>query len=225
VLVGAALFTVGLAAPAPALAAPPGWTDTPFGPLGPADRDMLVRVRLAGLWEAPAGRLAQERSENARVREVGGILEADHIALDVKVLAVADRLGVPMPQRSNPEQEGWLAELERRSGEAFDVLFTDLLRAAHGNVFSAVANVRAGSRNDAVREFAEEGVNVVMKHMTLLESTGLVNAARLTPPPAPPLARVPFSDRSGAGPLFVWIVLAVAVIAGALAIARVIRPR
>src|SRR5215510_654938 len=68
-------FTVvmgALFAPAVAVAQgdlPPGYTDTPSGPLGPADRDLIVRVRLAGLWEMPAGDMAREkgRSEERRV--------------------------------------------------------------------------------------------------------------------------------------------------------------
>src|SRR5215211_3870626 len=45
-----------LAAP-PAQAADDANTivQTRFGPLTPADRDFLIKVRLAGLWEGPAG--------------------------------------------------------------------------------------------------------------------------------------------------------------------------
>jgi hypothetical protein len=35
-----------------------GWVQTQWGPLGPADRDLLVKVRLAGLWEGPTGQQA-----------------------------------------------------------------------------------------------------------------------------------------------------------------------
>ena len=48
-----------------------GWTQTQWGPLGPADRDLLVKVRLAGLWEAPTGQQADQQASTAQVREVG----------------------------------------------------------------------------------------------------------------------------------------------------------
>ena len=34
-----------------------GWTQTQWGPLGPADRDLLVKVRQANLWEGHYGDL------------------------------------------------------------------------------------------------------------------------------------------------------------------------
>ena len=43
----------------------------------------------------------------------------------------------------------------------------------------------AGTRNDLIRSFAQRAVNVVMKHMALLESTGLVDYSILPEPPAP----------------------------------------
>ena len=45
---------------------------TDHGPLGPADRDLLAKVRQAGLWEMPAGQDMQQRASAQRVREVGG---------------------------------------------------------------------------------------------------------------------------------------------------------
>jgi predicted outer membrane protein len=194
-------------------------------PLAPADRDMLIRVRLAGLWEIPAGQLAQERAGRPIVKEVGAQLRDDHLELDRQVRSVAGELGVALPDQPNAQQREWLAELSSKSGEEFDKAFTWLLRAAHGGVFATVAAVRASTTNDVVRQFAETAVNIVMKHMRLLESTDMVDYASLTPPPHPPLPRVAFSKRALPDVLFVWIVLAVAVLAGILATARIIRPR
>ena len=48
------------------------------GPLTMADRDFLVKVRLAGLWERPSGEQAQERSQNDAVKEAGEALHYAH---------------------------------------------------------------------------------------------------------------------------------------------------
>lgn len=228
VLFAGALAAIGPMA-RPALAQdddlPEGWVITPTGPLSPADREVLVRVRLAGLWEAPAGSLAKERGGSARVKEVGAILETDHLGLDVQVRLVAAELGVALPNEPNTIQREWLAELSSVSGEEFDKAFAEILRGAHGDIFSNIAFVRAGTRNDAVRTFAETAVNVVMKHMSLIESTGIVNYALLTPPPAPPLPRVAFQDRRDASSVLVWFLLAAAAAAGLFGIVRLMRPR
>ncbi|MFI6451480.1 DUF4142 domain-containing protein [Streptosporangium amethystogenes] len=161
-----------------------GWTQTPQGPLGPADRDLLVKVRLAGLWEIPSGQQAQQRAVSKRVKEVGMHLMTDHLKLDEEVRALAAKLNVPLPSQPNTDQQSWIAQLAAvNAGAEYDLLFTRLLRQAHGKVFTVVAAVRAGTRNDLVRPFAQRAVEVVMKHMTLLESTGLVNYSTLPEPP------------------------------------------
>jgi predicted outer membrane protein len=158
-----------------------GTTSTPWGPLTAADRDLLVRVRQAGLWEMPSGTWAQTQAGSQRVKEVGAILASDHQTLDVQVRALADKLGVTLPDQPNADQQGWLAEMKPKTGAAFDTVFANRLRAAHGKVFAIVSVVRAATNNDLIRQFAQVAVNVVMKHMTLLESTGIVDYAALPP--------------------------------------------
>ncbi|TMR98269.1 DUF4142 domain-containing protein [Nonomuraea basaltis] len=188
----AAAVTIVLVMPPSINPVSAAYTSTASGPLGPADRDLLVKVRQAGLWEMPAGDYAQTRAESARVKTVGAELRDDHKKLDVLVRQLAAKLGVALPDEPSPDQQRWLAQLASETGPAFDRDYANLLRAAHGKVFSVIAGVRAGTRNDEIRKFASQSNNVVMKHMTLLESIGVVMYHELpeppTPSPAPPAA-------------------------------------
>jgi predicted outer membrane protein len=166
-------------------AASGGGTDTSWGPLTPLDADLLVRVRLACLWEQPAGEMAQTHTSDERVQVVGRTLAADHHRLDEQVRAAARKLQVELPDQPNLDQRGWIGELSGKRGHDFDLAFANRLRVAHGRIFAVVAEIRATTRNSLVRSFAQIAVDVVMKHMSLLESTGLVApvaAASLTPP-------------------------------------------
>jgi predicted outer membrane protein len=150
------------------------------GPLGPADIELLTKVRLAGLWEMPAGEWASKRSENARVKEVGMTIMVDHGRLDAATRALAGQLGVPLPTQPNSDQQSWLNEMQNaRTAAEFDQSFGNRLRAAHGAIFPVIAAVRAGTRNDRMREFATTANQAVLRHITLLESTKLVDYNRL----------------------------------------------
>ncbi|WP_433437981.1 DUF4142 domain-containing protein [Nonomuraea sp. CA-141351] len=188
----AAAVTIVLVMPPSIDPAAATWTQTSSGPLTAADRDLLIKVRQAGLWEMPAGQYAETRAESQRVKEVGRLIMQDHIKLDLLTRQTAKKLGVALPDEPNADQQSWLAQLAAESGPAFDKDFANLLRAAHGKVFTVVAGVRSGTRNSEIRKFAQEGINFVMRHMTLLESTGLVDHNQLpeppTPSPAPPVA-------------------------------------
>lgn len=177
---------------------PTAGTMTRHGPLSPADRDFLVKVRTAGLWETPTGRQAQQRAGSDEVKDAGAHIATEHVDLDSKVRSVARELNVTLPNQPTAEQQGWMSELSRLTGTDYDRVFVARLRAAHGKVFGVIAGIRASTRNDLVRSFASTANAFVLRHMTYLESTGLVDYAALPAPPAP-TATAPASH-TGHGP-------------------------
>ncbi|MEV5596615.1 DUF4142 domain-containing protein [Streptomyces sp. NPDC052496] len=165
---------------------------TSFGPLSALDRDFVNRVRLAGLWELPAGQQAQQRGTVPAVREAGDHLVDGHAALDRHVREVAAQLGLALPGRPNAQQRQWLTELSAARGAAYDRRFANILRLAHGKVFTLVAQVRATTRNSLVRGLADDANRTVLDHISMLERTGFVDfdaiaedAATSSPPPSP----------------------------------------
>ena len=155
----------------------PDYTSTAFGTMGPPGRDLLLKVALAGLWEGPAGRMALEKSANAKVREAGRHLIEGHADLDRRTVELARTFTVQLPTQPNESQQGWLNEMTAapaRSAE-FDKVFANRLRAAHGVVYKFLAQVRTGTRNTAIRDYARVCMDTVLDHMTVLEATGLVD--------------------------------------------------
>lgn len=174
-----------------------GGTNTRFGPVTAADKDFVQKVRLAGSWEGPAGRMAQEKAGSQRVKDVGLEIMSDHAQLDQKAEALAAQLGFQITEEPNADQQKWLDEMDDAApGEDFDEVFADRLRAAHGKVFALVADIRAGTKNGLIRAFAQTANAAVLKHMTLLESTGAVDFSKLpdSKPPAPSGAAPTGSD-------------------------------
>ncbi|WP_438303029.1 DUF4142 domain-containing protein [Streptomyces sp. HUAS TT11] len=171
---------------------------TAYGPLSALDRDFVGRVRLAGLWELPAGQQAEQKGTTQAVRTAGEHLVTGHTFLDSRVRDVAGRLGLALPNQPNAQQRQWLAILDAARGQEYDRDFANLLRRAHGKVFAVVAQVRATTRNSLVRALADDANTTVLDHIKVLEATGYVDfdalaedaatgsPAPLTPSPAPP---------------------------------------
>ncbi len=171
------------------------------GAVSAADRDFLVKVRLAGLWEIPAGDMAQEKSGNARIRSIGKDIAAQHVVLDKLVRDAAKKLDVELPDTPNSDQQSWLAEMrDAEDGRDFDKIYIDRLRAAHGKIFPAIATIRASTRNDTVRKLAQRANQFVATHMTLLESSGIVDFASLPTAPAPATATTDQATRLASAP-------------------------
>lgn len=152
-----------------------GTIQTRWGPLSDKDRDFLAKVRQAGLWESPSGQQAQQRGSGQRVKEIGAMIANEHITLDEDVRTVANQLNVVLPSKPNNDQQKWMAELSGLSGEEYDRHFAYRLRAAHGKVFAVIADIRANTANSLVRDFAARANAFVLRHMSYLESTGLVD--------------------------------------------------
>lgn len=224
---------------------PEGWVNTQWGPYGPADVAFLQNVRRANLWEGEdAAPMGQKKGDSERVREVGKLLEEQHAVLETKLREVAGKLGVSLPTEPNADQKSWLAEMNAASGPAFDRVWVERLRAAHGVIYSLIATVRANTRNSMVRAYAEAGNTAVTTHMGLLESTGLVEYNTLPTPASPPpkaaaaapqraqadagggpLIRPASSTSGGLNPMVIWLVLIAALCAGGVVAVRVFRPR
>lgn len=146
-----------------------------WGPVEEFDRTLLVKVHQASLWEAPTGLQAATHASSQRIKDVGKILAADHVLLDQQDRQIAAQLHIGLPNKPNADQQSWLAELAGERGPTYDRTFVLRLRFAHGIVLTAIAQVRASTANSLIRQYADHCHDVVLKHMSLLESTGLVN--------------------------------------------------
>src|SRR5689334_19256591 len=164
---------------------------TQWGPLGPADRDFLNRVKQAGLWEKPAGEKGKaKRADQPKIQEACKHLIEGHTLLDNVVNRAGVLLGHTLPTEASDEQKGWLAEMDAANGDEFDTVFANRLRAAHGKVYAFAAQMRAGTKNELVRILATQAMITVFDHMKVLEDTGKVDFAALESPQplAPPTA-------------------------------------
>ena len=147
--------------------------------LDPRDREFLFTIRFANLWEIPMGELAAERGNSEKTREVGRTLLADHTQLNIDIEKYAQKYDVDLPDEASSKTKQWMDEIRAASGDDFDRVFANRLRAAHGTVFGLIAEVRAGTRNDDIRAFAQAANDIVLKHMTILEGTGHVMSTGL----------------------------------------------
>ena len=228
------------AAPAPVpVPSSGGLSDKGVGAISDADRDFVIKVRLAGLWEIPAGNMAVEKSNDQRVVQIGKSIAAQHVVLDNLDRAAAKKLNIELPNKPNDDQQLWLQEMKDANATTFDQIFIDRLRAAHGKIFPAIATIRATTRNDTVRKLAQETNQFVMTHMTLLESSNIVDYAALPTAPAPanpgsgpvPVDGQMLAAASSSGGIpgvsttVILLVLAAALVAGVITSMRIFRAR
>jgi predicted outer membrane protein len=175
--------------------------NTQYGPLTEADRDFVVKVRAAGLWEHPLGLMAMERGTTPAMKEAGEHLVVGHGRLDATCRKIAPELGITLPNQASPQQQQFVATVDSKTGKEFDSTGVAIMRVTHGQIFPTIAKIRASTQNTLIRQLADQANDTVLDHITVLEKTGLVNydqvnfqqtsppkmpQDQLTPPPPQP---------------------------------------
>ncbi|MEZ7003693.1 DUF4142 domain-containing protein [Streptomyces sp. AD55] len=168
--------------------------NTRYGPLTEADRDFVVKVRAAGLWEHPLGLMAIERGTTPEMKEAGEHLVVGHARLDATCRRIAPELGITLPNQASPQQQQFVSTVDGTEGRQFDTTAVNIMRVTHGQIFSVIAKVRANTKNSLVRQLADQANDTVLDHITVLEKTGLVNFDQVnfqqTAPPTLPNAQL-----------------------------------
>jgi predicted outer membrane protein len=150
-----------------------------------SDRDMLIKIRQADLWVGPAGEQAAQRAARPGVRDVGGKLAAEHAQLDAELRGAAARLGLVLPSQPSDAQRVWLGQINSSSPADYDATLVNLVRGADGEMVPLIEGVRSGTQNELVRRVAIDAGRLFARHMSYLESTGLVDYALFAPSTAP----------------------------------------
>ncbi|MEU0879687.1 DUF4142 domain-containing protein [Lentzea sp. NPDC005914] len=151
----------------------------------PSDRELLVLLTQHSLWQKPASRESSDRARDAKVRKVAGQLASEHTQLISAVTEAAGQIGADLPAEPTTEQKSWANAISSSSGDELDRMYANLSRAADGSLITQVARARATTKSVPVRVAAQTGLTLLLKHMLLLEGTGLVKANSLQMTDAP----------------------------------------
>ncbi|MEU3898545.1 DUF4142 domain-containing protein [Streptomyces sp. NPDC045251] len=177
-------------------------TNTVYGPLTEADRDFVVKVRAAGLWEHPLGLMAMERGTTPEMKEAGEHLVVGHARLDATCRRIAPELGITLPNLASPQQQQFVSTVDGTTGRQFDTTAVNIMRITHGQIFPVIAKIRANTKNSLVRQLADQANDTVLDHITVLEKTGLVNFDQVNfqqsaPPNLPKVQLTPPAPQPG----------------------------
>ena len=150
----------------------------------PSDRELLILLAQHSLWQKPASRESSDRARDAKVRKVAGQLASEHTQLTTAVAEAARQIGVDLPSEPTTEQKSWANAISSSSGDELDRMYANLSRAADGSLITQVAQARATTKSAPTRIAAQTGLTLLLKHMLLLEGTGLVksNSLQMTDP-------------------------------------------
>lgn len=154
-------------APAGAASAAPSTQDTQY----------LQAIHQANLVEVSAGKMAQQKGVNQRVKDLGGQFVTDHTELDESVQETASEVGVTLPDKPTNDQQAVLNHLKGLNGTAFDTQWVSMELIAHTRSIDATETEVAQGSDPAVVQVAQNALPVLQEHyrelVSLAEALGV----------------------------------------------------
>jgi putative membrane protein len=133
------------------------------------ERWLKVHVE-TNLFEIAGGQAALEKATTDEVRDLAAHLVADHTAALEQARAVAQKVGVEVPDEPAPLQQWALRAVNKFRGERFDLWFTDLQVEGHKQAIMETAFEAARGCNPKVKELAAASLPVLEAHLEHAEA-------------------------------------------------------
>jgi putative membrane protein len=130
------------------------------------DAQFLAKAAQANRFEILTGRLAVERGSAQVVKELGAMLVRDHTAALAQGAAVAQQLGIPVPEGISPAQQAQVDRLSRLQDRRFDRAWLKAQKLAHVKAIKLHLRGALTGDSQAVRDLAIAGLPVVTRHLS-----------------------------------------------------------
>jgi putative membrane protein len=133
-----------------------------------ADSQKFIKNAIEGnIAEIDAGKLAEEKSKSAAVKEFGAMLVKDHGEARAKAEAAAKALNVDPPTGSSIMQKGAYAKLKLLQGDTFDRSFASTMVSDHEADIKEYEKISV--KDDAVGKYAKEALPVLKHHLEMAQ--------------------------------------------------------
>ncbi|HKU70973.1 MAG TPA: DUF4142 domain-containing protein [Burkholderiales bacterium] len=148
------------------------------GKLSKDDRKFMETVARDNLMEIQAGKLAQSRASDERVKKLGQMMEQDHSKANQELQKIASQKGVSLPSEPNKSQNRTLKDLESKNGAGFDKAFVKDATKDHQKAVKLFDKTRKNAKDADVKAFADSTYAAIDHHLQMAreisgkESTG-----------------------------------------------------
>ena len=129
------------------------------------DAQFLVDASEVNLKGILLGQLAQERGGSAHVRELGLMLEGEHIKMQKELTLLAKSKSITIPTAPTNVAQEKHTMLKKKSGDDFDIAYADMMVKKHQDVIEVFEDASENCDDEAIKEWAKQSLPVLQKHL------------------------------------------------------------
>jgi putative membrane protein len=100
-------------------------------PLSKEDSAFVMKAAVGGMMEVEAGKLAQQKGSNDRVKNFGAMMERDHSKANSELSSLVSGRGIVLPTALPADVQKHLDAMGKMSGKAFDNHYVNMMVSDH----------------------------------------------------------------------------------------------
>ena len=141
-------------------------------PLLAADEPFFEEAARDGMAEVALGQLAATKGSSESLKAFGRLMVADHGAANVKLKAAAAKSGVQLPTDLSGEAQATHQKLQRLSGSAFDLAYSESQSQAHAKTLKLLEKEISSGTDPAAKAWASAALPTVKRHAEMIGGLG-----------------------------------------------------
>jgi putative membrane protein len=100
-------------------------------PLSKEDSAFVMKAAVGGMMEVEAGKLAQQKGSNDRVKNFGAMMERDHSKANSELSSMVSGRGIVLPTALPADEQKHLDAMGKMTGKAFDNHYVNMMVSDH----------------------------------------------------------------------------------------------
>ncbi|MGV3631771.1 MAG: DUF4142 domain-containing protein [Bacteroidota bacterium] len=130
------------------------------------DAEFLVEASEISLEEIELGKLAQQRSKNSSVIQLGEMMQTDHEKASGEAKALAEKYGISIPSSVSEKGRDKYNKLnEKKTGKDFDEKYCEMMVDGHKDAIKLFEDATEDVSNSEIREWAAATLSTLRMHL------------------------------------------------------------
>lgn len=134
-----------------------------------ATPDFINQMALSDMYEIEAGKIASQKSKNAKIKQFADMMVKDHTASSTELKRIVQASGLTAPPTAlDEEHQDKLEALRSADADDFDGTYADQQREAHQKAIDLLQGYGSGGDNAELKTFAQTTLPKVQGHADMI---------------------------------------------------------
>jgi putative membrane protein len=135
-----------------------------------ADKRFVEKAASGGLAEVQAAQLAQQKSQDQKVKDFAQQMITDHTAANQQLTTLAQQKGLTVPTALDDKDQKQLDKLQKLDGAKFDRAYMKGQLKDHEDMLKLLQREAKTSKDMDLKSFAEQTIPTIQKHLDMVKA-------------------------------------------------------